>query len=52
MARHTSVSFKWLKQIEEIKKHRDEFQDLNITYYKKKLNKKLRESSLGSLLER
>ena len=52
MQRHTSISFKWLKQIEEIKKHRDEFQDLNTTYHKKKLNKKLRDTSLGSLLER
>ena len=37
MQRHTSVTFKWLKQIEKINKQRDENSDATLSYHKKKL---------------
>ena len=51
MKRHTSLQFKWLKQIEKIKGVREK-EDLNTTHARKLLSKKLRKSSLGSLIER
>ena len=51
MKKHTSLQFKWLKQIERINGLRDQ-DDFNTTHARKLLNKKLRKNSLGSLIER
>ena len=37
MQKHTSTTYKWLKQIEKINKRRDYGTSLNETYHKKKL---------------
>ena len=37
MQRHTSVTFKWLKQIEKINKQREENSDATLSFHKKKL---------------
>ena len=51
MRQHSSLQFKWLKQIETIKKIKDR-KDINITYARRKLNKSLSKKGLGTLLER
>jgi len=51
MLKHQSMQSKWLKQIEELNKQRDNA-DMNSSYHKRKLEKSLRNISLGSLIER
>lgn len=51
MTRHTSAQYKWIQQIESLKRARDR-DDINQTSYKRKLRKSLMKSSVGSLLER
>ena len=51
MTKHTSAQYKWIKQIEDIRKKLDK-SDLNMSHTKKMLNRSLRGSSLGSLIER
>lgn len=49
--KHTTLQCKWNKQIEKITAHRAR-DEMNTTQSKKKLSKTLRDTSLGSLLER
>ena len=51
MLKHSTSQSNWLKQIEQIKSRQCK-EDMNLTQTKKKLNRSLRKSSLGSLLER
>ena len=49
--KHTSLQFKWNKQIEKITAQRA-LPEMNTTVSKKKLQRSLRNTSLGSLMER
>ena len=49
--RHSGAQQNWFKQIEKISAMRNAF-DVHAPYHKKKMNRTLRDNSLGSLLER
>ena len=51
MQKHTDLQSKWLKQIEKIAKKKGK-DDIALTTTKRMMNRSLRNSSIGSLIER